>query len=228
LIIAALVSSLLLARKIGDFRIGGNLGNWKSLKDVYNEAQNCKKCALHENRKNVVFGSGNDKAVVMFIGEAPGYYEDIQGEPFVGAAGKLLNKLLNSVELKREQVYIANVIKCRPPKNRDPLAEEIDICKDYLYAQIYFINPQVICTLGNFATKLILKKNVGITSVRGKLFKVGGRLVLPIYHPAAALYTPSYIPSLEEDFITIKKVIEKEIKIHIEDEIESEEQLGLF
>jgi len=204
------------------------LGNWESLKDVCNEAQNCKKCALHENRKNVVFGSGNDKAVVMFIGEAPGYYEDIQGEPFVGAAGKLLNKLLNSAELKREQVYIANIIKCRPPKNRDPLAEEIDICKDYLYAQIDFINPQLICTLGNFATKLILKKNVGITSVRGKLFKVGGRLVLPIYHPAAALYTPSYLPSLEKDFITMKKVIEKEIKIHIEDEMESKEQLGLF
>ncbi|MGB3346986.1 MAG: uracil-DNA glycosylase [Candidatus Humimicrobiia bacterium] len=204
------------------------MGNWESLKDVYNEAQNCKKCALHENRKNVVFGSGNDKAVVMFIGEAPGYYEDIQGEPFVGVAGKLLNKLLNSAELKREQVYIANVIKCRPPKNRDPLTEEIDICKDYLYAQIDFINPQVICTLGNFATKLILKKNVGITSVRGKLFKVGGRLVLPIYHPAAALYTPSYLPSLEKDFITMKKVIEKEIKIHIEDEMESKEQLGLF
>ncbi|GAG65110.1 unnamed protein product, partial [marine sediment metagenome] len=147
---------------------------------------------------------------------------------FVGAAGKLLNKLLNSVELKREQVYIANIIKCRPPKNRDPLVEEIDICKDYLYAQIDFINPQLICTLGNFATKLILKKNVGITSVRGKLFKVGGRLVLPIYHPAAALYTLSYLPSLEEDFITMKKVIEKEIKIHIEDEMESKEQLGLF
>ncbi len=204
------------------------MGNWNSLKDVYNEALNCKKCGLHKNRKNVVFGSGNEKADIIFIGEAPGYHEDIQGEPFVGAAGKLLNKLLNSVELKREQVYIANIIKCRPPKNRDPLVEEIDICKDYLYAQIDFINPQLICTLGNFATKLILKKNVGITSVRGKLFKVGGRLVLPIYHPAAALYTPSYLPSLEEDFITMKKVIEKEIKIHIEDEMESKEQLGLF
>ncbi|GAH52093.1 unnamed protein product, partial [marine sediment metagenome] len=148
------------------------MGNWNSLKDVYNEALNCKKCGLHKNRKNVVFGSGNEKADIIFIGEAPGYHEDIQGEPFVGAAGKLLNKLLNSVELKREQVYIANIIKCRPPKNRDPLVEEIDICKDYLYAQIDFINPQLICTLGNFATKLILKKNVGITSVRGKLFKV--------------------------------------------------------
>ncbi|MBU2598932.1 MAG: uracil-DNA glycosylase [Actinobacteria bacterium] len=204
------------------------MGNWNSLKDVYNEALNCKKCPLHNGRTNVVFGTGSEKADIMFIGEAPGYYEDIQGEPFVGAAGKLLNKLLNSAELKREQVYIANIIKCRPPKNRDPLAEEIDICKDYLYAQIDFINPQLICTLGNFATKLILKKNVGITSVRGKLFKVGGRLVLPIYHPAAALYTPSYLPSLEEDFITMKKVIEKEIKIHIEDEMESKEQLGLF
>jgi len=204
------------------------LGNWDSFKDLYNEALNCKKCTLHNGRTNVVFGTGSEKADIMFIGEAPGYYEDIQGEPFVGAAGKLLNKLLNSAELKREQVYIANIIKCRPPKNRDPLAEEIDICKDYLYAQIDFINPQLICTLGNFATKLILKKNVGITSVRGKLFKVGGRLVLPIYHPAAALYTPSYLPSLEEDFITMKKVIEKEIKIHIEDEMESKEQLGLF
>jgi len=198
------------------------------LKDVYNEALNCKKCALHNGRKNVVFGSGNEKADIMFIGEAPGYHEDIQGEPFVGVAGKLLTKLLDSVELKREQVYIANVIKCKPPQNRDPLAEEIDICKEYLYAQIDFIDPQIICTLGNFATKLILKKNVGITGVRGKLFRVGNKLVLPIYHPAAALYTPSYLPSLERDFITIKKVIDKEIELPIEDEVESKEQLGLF
>ena len=204
------------------------MGNWNSLKDVYNEALNCKKCALHNGRKNVVFGSGNEKADIMFIGEAPGYHEDIQGEPFVGVAGKLLTKLLDSVELKREQVYIANVIKCKPPQNRDPLAEEIDICKEYLYAQIDFIDPQIICTLGNFATKLILKKNVGITGVRGKLFRVGNKLVLPIYHPAAALYTPSYLPSLERDFITIKKVIDKEIELPIEDEVESKEQLGLF
>lgn len=204
------------------------MGNWNSLKDVYNEALNCKKCALHNGRKNVVFGSGNEKADIMFIGEAPGYHEDIQGEPFVGVAGKLLTKLLDSVELKREQVYIANVIKCKPPQNRDPLAEEIDICKEYLYAQIDFIDPQIICTLGNFATKLILKKNVGITGVRGKLFRVGSKLVLPIYHPAAALYTPSYLPSLERDFITIKKVIDKEIELPIEDEVESKEQLGLF
>ncbi len=202
--------------------------DWESLEDVYNEVLNCKKCALHKNRTNVVFGSGNDKAVVIFIGEAPGYYEDLKGKPFVGAAGKLLTKLLKSVDLSREQVYIANVIKCRPPNNRDPLSGEIDICKKYLYAQIDFINPQIICTLGNLATKLILKKNVGITSVRGKLFRVGGRLVLPIYHPAAALYTPSYLPSLEKDFVTMKKVLDKQIELQIEDEVESKEQLGLF
>lgn len=202
--------------------------DWESLEDVYNEVLNCKKCALHKNRTNVVFGSGNDKAVVIFIGEAPGYYEDLKGKPFVGAAGKLLTKLLKSVDLSREQVYIANVIKCRPPNNRDPLSGEIDICKKYLYAQIDFINPQIICTLGNLATKLILKKNVGITSVRGKLFRVGGRLVLPIYHPAAALYTPSYLPSLEKDFVTMKKVLDKQIELPIEDEVESKEQLGLF
>jgi len=204
------------------------LRDWESLEDVYNEVLNCKKCALHKNRTNVVFGSGNDKAVVIFIGEAPGYYEDLKGKPFVGAAGKLLTKLLKSVDLSREQVYIANVIKCRPPNNRNPLSGEIDICKKYLYAQIDFINPQIICTLGNLATKLILKKNVGITSVRGKLFRVGGRLVLPIYHPAAALYTPSYLPSLEKDFVTMKKVLDKQIELPIEDEVESKEQLGLF
>lgn len=202
--------------------------DWESLEDVYNEVLNCKKCALHKNRTNVVFGSGNNKAVVIFIGEAPGYYEDLKGKPFVGAAGKLLTKLLKSVDLSREQVYIANVIKCRPPNNRNPLSGEIDICKKYLYAQIDFINPQIICTLGNLATKLILKKNVGITSVRGKLFRVGGRLVLPIYHPAAALYTPSYLPSLEKDFVTMKKVLDKQIELLIEDEVESKEQLGLF
>jgi len=204
------------------------LRDWESLEDVYNEVLNCKKCALHKNRTNVVFGSGNDKAVVIFIGEAPGYYEDLKGKPFVGAAGKLLTKLLKSVDLSREQVYIANVIKCRPPNNRNPLSGEIDICKKYLYAQIDFINPQIICTLGNLATKLILKKNAGITSIRGKLFRVGGRLVLPIYHPAAALYTPSYLPSLEKDFVTMKKVLDKHIELPIEDEVESKEQLGLF
>jgi len=170
-------------------------------------------CALGETRTNLVFGVGSPDADLMFVGEAPGANEDLKGEPFVGAAGQLLDKLLASIGLKREQVYIANVLKCRPPGNRDPLPEEIERCKPYLMEQIDLIKPKVLATLGNHATKLILETNVGITKLHGKQIIRPDYIVFPIYHPAAALYTPAYLAALEEDFQKLKEVLEEDVEL---------------
>ena len=154
--------------------------------------------------RQVVFGTGDADADLMFVGEAPGFHEDQQGKPFVGQAGKLLDKLLEEIGLAREQVFIANVLKCRPPGNRDPQPTEIDACKGHLFRQIELIQPRVICTLGNFATKLLSGSPQGITKVRGvpQLHEIGGRNVFlyPIFHPAAALYTPAMLEQLRADF----------------------------
>jgi len=149
----------------------------------------------------------------MLVGEAPGYYEDKEGRPFVGAAGQLLDKLLNSIGLKREEVYIANVLKCRPPDNRDPNPEEIEACESYLLKQIEIIKPKVICTLGNFATRVLLQKNVNISKVRGQQFQADNYLIFPIYHPAAALHARVNLTALEEDFKKLKKVLEGRARI---------------
>ncbi len=168
------------------------------------EASVCTRCRLAESRTQVVFGVGSPTADLMFVGEAPGFHEDQQGFPFVGQAGKLLDTLLAGIGLAREHVYIANVIKCRPPGNRDPMPDEIEACESYLFRQIELIEPQVVATLGNFATKLLSGKQTGITRVHGQEQEVtlGGRGVLlyPLYHPAAALYTPAMLKVLEEDF----------------------------
>jgi uracil-DNA glycosylase family 4 len=168
------------------------------------EASVCTRCRLAESRTQVVFGFGSPTADLMFVGEAPGFHEDQQGFPFVGQAGKLLDTLLAGIGLMREHVYIANVIKCRPPGNRDPMPDEIEACESYLFRQIELIEPQVVATLGNFATKLLSGKQTGITRVHGQEQEVtlGGRRVLlyPLYHPAAALYTPAMLKVLEEDF----------------------------
>ncbi len=168
------------------------------------EASVCTRCRLAESRTQVVFGVGSPTADLMFVGEAPGFHEDQQGFPFVGQAGKLLDTLLAGIGLMREHVYIANVIKCRPPGNRDPMPDEIEACESYLFRQIELIEPQVVATLGNFATKLLSGKQTGITRVHGQEQEVtlGGRRVLlyPLYHPAAALYTPAMLKVLEEDF----------------------------
>src|SRR5881398_1907185 len=164
----------------------------------------CTRCRLAQGRTQVVFGAGNPHADLMFVGEAPGFHEDKQGVPFVGQAGKLLEGLLAGVELRREDVYIANVLKCRPPGNRDPQPDEIEACEGHLFRQISLIEPKVVATLGNFATKLLSGKPTGITRVHGAEQKatLGGRRVLlyPLYHPAAALYTPAMLRVLEEDF----------------------------
>jgi DNA polymerase len=164
----------------------------------------CTKCRLAQGRTQVVFGVGNSNADLMFVGEAPGFHEDQQGKPFVGQAGKLLDRLLAGIGLEREQVYIANVLKCRPPGNRDPQPDEIEACEAHLFRQIELIQPKVVATLGNFATKLLSGKPTGITRVHGteQPTTLGGRRVVlyPLYHPAAALYTPAMLKVLETDF----------------------------
>ena len=174
----------------------------------------CTRCALAESRTQVVFGAGSPVADLMFVGEAPGFHEDKQGVPFVGAAGQLLSKLLSGIGMSRDDVYIANVLKCRPPGNRDPQPEEIEACEAHLFRQIELIRPKVIATLGNFATKLLSGKPTGITRVHGVEQEVtlGGHRVLlyPIFHPAAALYTPRMLDVLQTDFGRIPALIGRE------------------
>jgi uracil-DNA glycosylase family 4 len=178
----------------------------EDLKGVYRHASGCLRCPhLAAARTTVVFGSGNADADLMFIGEAPGVNEDKQGVPFVGQAGRLLEKLLEEIGLRREDVFIANVLKCRPPDNRDPLPQEIENCREYLFRQLELIQPRVVCTLGNFATKLLRgDPGTGITRLHGhpEVRVIGPRAVrlYPIYHPAAALYTPSMLEVLRADF----------------------------
>src|SRR5216117_2045170 len=174
----------------------------------------CTKCRLSQGRTQVVFGSGNPHADLMFVGEAPGFHEDKQGVPFVGQAGKLLEKLLAGIGLERSDVYIANVLKCRPPGNRDPQPDEIEACESHLFRQIELIRPTLVATLGNFATKLLSGRPLGITRVHGQPQDValGGNHVTlyPLYHPAAALYTPSMLKVLEEDFPRIPTLLGRE------------------
>jgi uracil-DNA glycosylase len=178
---------------------------------LYREVQGCQRCPLHATRTNVVFGSGNADADLMFVGEAPGFHEDQQGKPFVGAAGKLLDKLLAEIDMQREDVFIANVLKSRPPGNRDPEFEEIEACKPYLTRQIELIEPLVICTLGNFSTKLLTRRQDGITRVHGKPQRhtVGGLelTIYPIYHPAAGLRSQAMLTGLREDFSRLPELL---------------------
>src|SRR6186997_2656292 len=175
------------------------------------ETLGCTRCPLAATRTQVVFGSGDSNAELMFVGEAPGFHEDQQGVPFVGQAGQLLEKLLNGIGLTRADVYIANVLKCRPPGNRDPQPEEIEACESHLFRQIELIEPKLIGTLGNFATKLLSGKPHGITRVHGRPQEttLGGRSVTlyPLYHPAAALYTPAMLRTLEDDFRRIPALL---------------------
>ncbi|RJQ32144.1 MAG: uracil-DNA glycosylase [Actinobacteria bacterium] len=179
-----------------------------ALTDLEQKAKECSKCTnLCKDRTNVVFGDGNDRADLMFVGEAPGRNEDLQGKPFVGAAGQLLSKLLASIGLKREDVYIANVLKCRPPNNRDPLPDEIAVCKPLLFEQIKIIKPKIVATLGAHATRLLLDKPISISKIHGQKFKADSYTIFPIYHPAAALYARTTLVDLEEDFRKLKKIL---------------------
>ncbi|MDD5600570.1 MAG: uracil-DNA glycosylase [Actinomycetota bacterium] len=213
----------------------------EKLKEFYLEIKDCNRCELSKSRTKFVFGSGSAYAEIMFVGEAPGKNEDLQGLPFVGQAGKLLDELLGSIGYERSEVFIANVLKCRPPGNRDPKVDEVNICKGYLIEQIKIIDPKIICTMGRYSTRLLLNTDRGINGLRGKVYKIDNRIIMPINHPAAALYTPSRMDILRQDFQKIKKLIdsggdlscvdgeilnpENEVKIHEENK---NEQLGLF
>jgi uracil-DNA glycosylase family 4 len=178
------------------------------LKQVAQEASVCQKCGLHFSRKNAVPGEGPPNAEIMFIGEGPGFYENEQGRPFVGAAGKFLEELLSKIGMKREEVFIANVVKCRPPSNRDPQPDELDACGEYLERQIQAINPQVIVTLGRFSMGRFLP-NAKISNVHGQSMQLKGRLVVPMFHPAAALHQPSLRSLVEQDFARLPEMISR-------------------
>jgi uracil-DNA glycosylase family 4 len=181
------------------------------LKAVYEEARGCVRCPLHQTRTQVVFGSGNANADLMFVGEAPGANEDRIGLPFVGQAGKLLDKLLTEIGLERSDVFICNTLKCRPPGNRDPQPNEIESCHSYLQSQVELIEPKLICTLGNFATKLLRADGTGISRLHGQSEErsIGARRIrlYPLYHPAAALYTPRTLEALRADFQRIPDLL---------------------
>lgn len=181
----------------------------QALKDLSGLVQVCQKCDLASGRTTVVFGDGSPDAEIVFVGEAPGYHEDLQGKPFVGSAGRFLDELLREIlGLSRDDVYIANVIKCRPPENRDPTSAEIEICKPYLMKQLEIIAPKVVCTLGNFATKTLTGRKEGITRLRRKAIRINKFYVFPIYHPAAALHRGDLYDEVRQDFASLKEFLE--------------------
>ena len=179
-----------------------------NLAQIAQEVSVCTRCMLHHSRKLAVPGEGPVDSDIMFIGEGPGFHENEQGRPFVGAAGKYLEELLSKISMKREDVFICNVVKCRPPNNRDPLPDELAACSDYLERQIQVINPKVIVTLGRYSMARFLH-NAKISDVHGQSFRIRGRLVVPMFHPAAALHQPSLKTSVERDFSHLPELIAK-------------------
>jgi uracil-DNA glycosylase family 4 len=180
-----------------------------TLEEIRKELGDCKRCKLHRTRRTIVFGEGNEKAKLMFIGEGPGYDEDVQGRPFVGRAGQLLTKIVQSIHFEREEVYIANIIKCRPPQNRNPEPDEIKSCSPFLMKQIQAIEPKIICALGTFAAQTLLQTDAKITSLRGRTFDLKGIKVLPTYHPAFLLRNPDKKREVWEDMKQIAEWLAK-------------------
>ena len=202
------------------------------LEAVAAEAAGCTRCRLYQSRTQVVFGQGDPHADLMFVGEAPGFHEDRQGQPFVGPSGQLLNRLLDGIGLRRQDVYICNVVKSRPPGNRDPLPDEIAACRPWLDAQIRLVDPKVVVTLGNFAAKTLLETTTGITRLRGRTYPFQGRVLLPTYHPAAALHAqgrrpagPSPLEAMEDDFRVLAELLAAQDPVGQD---RPSEQLGLF
>lgn len=197
----------------------------RALEEAARDASTCVRCRLSQGRTQVVYGAGDPDADLMFIGEAPGFHEDKQGVPFVGAAGQLLNRLLADSGIEREEVYINNVILCRPPGNRDPLPDELEACRPWLDERIAIIDPAIIVTLGNWATRYILGSNVSISRVRGQRFPWNGRTVIPTFHPAAVLHgggeNSRQMAALRMDFQEMKRALAERPQ-------PVEEQLGLF
>jgi DNA polymerase len=179
----------------------------QTLTEVRKELGDCKRCKLHRTRRTIVFGEGNEKASLMLIGEGPGYDEDVQGRPFVGKAGQLLTKILQSINLPREEVYIANIIKCRPPQNRNPEPDEIQSCNPFLMKQISAIQPKIICALGTFSAQTLLKTDTKITALRGRVFDFEGTKVIPTYHPAFLLRNPERKREVWEDMKKIAELV---------------------
>jgi len=177
------------------------------LEEIRRELGDCRRCKLHRTRRTIVFGEGNEKAKLMFIGEGPGYDEDVQGRPFVGKAGQLLTKIIQSIHLQREEVYIANIIKCRPPQNRNPEPDEIERCSPFLMKQIQAIQPKIICALGTFAAQTLLQTDAKITYLRGRTFDLQGIKVLPTYHPAFLLRNPDKKREVWEDMKQIAECL---------------------
>jgi uracil-DNA glycosylase family 4 len=176
-----------------------------TLEEIREELGDCRRCKLHRTRHTVVFGEGNRRTKLMIIGEGPGYEEDVQGKPFVGRAGQLLTKILQSVHIQREEVYITNIIKCRPPQNRNPEPDEIQSCFPFLLKQIHAIEPQIICALGTFSAQTLLKTDAKISSLRGRFHKLGGISLFPTYHPAYLLRNPERKREVWEDMKQIAK-----------------------
>lgn len=197
------------------------------LTELYEQIRNCTKCPLHQSRTNAVPGEGPEDAEIMFIGEAPGFHEDRQGRPFVGAAGHFLDELLEMIGLTRGEVYICNVLKCRPPRNRDPLMSEIEACRPYLDRQLEIIQPKMVVTLGRFSMARWFP-NARISRIHGQPRKIGGRLYYPMYHPAAALHQPSLRRAVEEDMRRIPELIAQLDKIRDEAPPQQAQQLSLF
>jgi uracil-DNA glycosylase len=202
------------------------------LEAVAAEAAGCTRCRLHESRTQVVFGQGDPNADLMFVGEAPGFHEDRQGLPFVGPSGQLLNRLLEGIGLRRQDVYTANVVKSRPPRNRDPLPDEIAACRPWLDAQIRLVDPKVVVTLGNFAARTLLETTTGISRLRGRTYPFQGRVLLPTFHPAAALHAqgrrtggPGPLEAMEGDFRVLAELLAAQAPVDPE---RPSEQLGLF
>ncbi len=182
-----------------------------TLAEVREELGDCKRCKLHRTRRTIVFGEGNEKATLMFIGEGPGYDEDVQGRPFVGRAGQLLTKIIESIHLSREEVYIANIIKCRPPQNRNPEPDEIRSCNPFLTKQINAIRPKIICALGTFSAQTLLKTDTKISALRGKFYDLEGIKVIPTYHPAFLLRNPERKREVWEDMKKIDEFLNNSI-----------------
>jgi DNA polymerase len=201
----------------------------RQLAELAAQASGCVACPLSQTRTSVVFADGSPDADLMFVGEAPGHNEDLQGVPFVGAAGKLLDRLLGEIGIERGEVYIANVLKCRPPGNRDPLPEEIAACQDYLRSQLALVDPRVVVTLGNFATKLLLKRDVGITRLRGQAYPWWRRHLVPTFHPAAALRGGDrVVDEMRHDFALIAGLLRQPVPADAEAADPGHQQLDLF
>ncbi|MGA9350148.1 MAG: uracil-DNA glycosylase [Anaerolineae bacterium] len=197
------------------------------LTELYEEIAICQRCDLAKGRTQTVPGEGSEDAEIMFIGEAPGFHEDRQGRPFVGAAGRFLEELLASIGLKREEVYICNVIKCRPPGNRDPLSEEIETCKPYLDKQIELIQPKLIVTLGRYSMARYFP-NASITRIHGQPKRIGGRIYYPMFHPAAALHQPKWRSAVEEDMLKIPQILKEAEQLAEAEPLEQAKQLSFF